>query len=99
MRKLALNSQTMSTQIITAKTAKRSSEQGTYYAVEFTATDNKVERIQQLLEFTNSQGKELCVSRFADNNQEIQLAQLEELAPANNQEELINNSHLKLEDF
>jgi len=92
MRKLALNSQTMSTQIITAKTAKRSSEQGTYYAVEFTATDNKVERIQQLLEFTNSQGKELCVSRFADNNQEIQLAQLEQLPPANKQEKLIDNS-------
>ncbi len=98
MRKLALNSQTISTQIVTAKTAKRSSEQGTYYAVEFTATDNKVERIQQLLEFTNSQGKELCVSRFADNNQEIQLAQLEQLPPANNQEKLIDNSQL-LDEF
>ncbi|MDJ0718381.1 MAG: hypothetical protein QNJ54_29835 [Prochloraceae cyanobacterium] len=98
MRKLTLRSQTISTQIVTAKTAKRSSDRGTYYAVEFSASDNKPERIKQLIEFSKSEGNQLYSSRFADDVSEVQLVELEQLPPANNQKKLIKNSQ-ELEDF
>ena len=66
MRKLTAIKKSIGTQIVTAKTAKRSNDSGTYYAVEFESKDNDSERIKQLSEFVNSNINGIYSARLAD---------------------------------
>ena len=67
MRKLTASSKSIGTQIVTAKTAKRSNDNGTYYAVEFQSNDNKPERVKELTEFINDNISGLYAARLASN--------------------------------
>ncbi len=65
MRKLTAKSQSLGTQIITAKTSKRTNDNGTYYAVEFESVDNSPERTQELAEFLNTNINGIYAARLA----------------------------------
>ncbi len=66
MRKLTAIKKSIGTQIVTAKTAKRSNDSGTYYAVEFESKDNDSDRIKQLSDFVNSNINGIYSARLAD---------------------------------
>ena len=65
MRKLTAHSKSIGTQKVLAKTAKRSNDNGTYYAVEFESVDNSSERSIQLAEFVNSNINGIYAARLA----------------------------------
>ncbi len=66
MRKLTAIKKSIGTQIVTAYTAKRSNDSGTYYAVEFESKDNDSDRIKQLSDFVNSNINGIYSARLAD---------------------------------
>jgi len=65
IRKLIPQQKAVGTQIVTAKTSKRSSDNGTYYVVNFEAKDNEVDRVDQLCSFANANINELYAGRLA----------------------------------
>ncbi len=96
MRKLTAKEKSIGSQIVTAKTAKRSNDNGTYYAVEFESVDNEVERSNQLAEFVNSNINGIYAARLAHTFDKP--TECKELPGEDNPEKLIDRS-LEGEDF
>ena len=65
MRQLTANGKAIGTQIVTAKTSKRSNDNGNYFAVEFESIDNESDRIQTLCEFVNTNINSIYAARLA----------------------------------
>ncbi len=80
IRKLAIQNKAIGTCIVTAKTSKRSSEKGNYYAVEFESSDSNPERINELIEFVNQ--NQIYAARLASTFEGEETNQTKELPPA-----------------
>lgn len=96
MRKLTAKEKSIGSQIVTTKTAKRSNDNATYYAVEFESIDNEVERSNQLAEFVNSNINGIYAARPAHTFDKS--TEFKELPGEDNPEKLIDRS-LEGEDF
>ena len=81
MRKLMAANKALGTQIVTAKTSKRSNDTGTYYAVEFDSVDNNSERVKELTEFVNINMNDIYAARLANTFENREAAK--ELPPSN----------------
>jgi len=55
----------LGSQIVTAKTSKRSSDNGNYYAVEFSYVDNQADRAAELCDFITNNINEIYAARLA----------------------------------
>ncbi|MDJ0713875.1 MAG: hypothetical protein QNJ54_06615 [Prochloraceae cyanobacterium] len=65
LRKKTIEKKTIGTELVTASMSPRTSDNGTYYAVEFTSTPNKPEQIKTLKAFLESNSDPRSGSRRA----------------------------------
>ena len=96
MRKLTRYQKSLGTQKVTASTAKRSNDTGTYYAVEFSSIDNKEERVKELAEFVDTNINEIYSARLINTFKPA--AEVKELPAQKKAEKAIVGSQ-KVEDF
>ncbi len=71
LRKLTIAKLQLGTCIVTAQMSKRVNDYGTYFAVEFSATNNEQKRVKQLAEFISANSERIYSTRLADNQKQL----------------------------
>ncbi len=71
LRKLRIARVALGSCIVTAQMSKRSNDYGTYYAVEFSATNNESKRVKQLAEFVNANSDRIYSARLTENQKQL----------------------------